>query len=89
MTPRRLTTIALLLALVGVGVWKGPAVWTWATTRVVYERAERFPEGAVVSWIRFQVWRDAESPINVSGARDKIIKGPGVACVELQCLSDD
>lgn len=33
MNPRRVAVIVLLLALVGVGVWKGEAVWWFVLTR--------------------------------------------------------
>lgn len=34
----RLSILAVLLAFAALGVWRGEALWTWATTRVVYER---------------------------------------------------
>ncbi len=38
MIRRRLAVLAMVLALVGIGVWKGPTIWTLLTTHVVYAR---------------------------------------------------
>ena len=37
MKPRKLALFVLALAFAVIGVWRGPALWTWATTEVVYQ----------------------------------------------------
>ena len=43
MIRRRLSLLVLLLAFVGVGAWRGPALFWWATTEVYWTREDGAP----------------------------------------------
>ena len=51
--PRRLALLGLVFAFAGIGVWRGPALWRMATTKVVYE----LESGGLVVESRVHRWR--------------------------------